>query len=230
MQLHEIKKAHAKKKSEIAARLSHFERVGKGNGREIFAELCFCLLTPQSKARAADAAMRKLGGCGELFEVDEKRIAEVLRESGVRFHRNKGKYVVLAREELSPDGFRSMMLLLPKKVGGLLGVPERGGREDAAAQRAARDFLVKRIKGLGKKEASHFLRNVGHGSSLAILDRHILKNLVGAGVLKEVPKSLTEKKYDEIELEVEKFCKRHGIPMAHLDLLFWSNETGEIFK
>ena len=100
----------------------------------------------------------------------------------------------------------------------------------AGSERHAREYFLKNVKGLGLKEASHYLRNVGHGKTLAILDRHILKNLVKCGAIEHVPASLTEKRYFEIEREMENFCKKTGIPLAHLDLLFWAEETGEIFK
>ena len=92
-----------------------------------------------------------------------------------------------------------------------------------------RDFLVNNVKGLGLKEASHFLRNIGH-ENLAILDRHILKNLSKLGAIKELPKTLTKNKYLTIERQFQQFSRRMKIPMDHLDLLFWAQETGEIFK
>ena len=83
---------------------------------------------------------------------------------------------------------------------------------------------------MGYKEASHFLRNIGFGDDIAILDRHILKHLVGNKVIPEVPKSLTGKKYLEIEQKMKEFANSTGIPFGHLDLVWWSEETGEIFK
>jgi len=80
------------------------------------------------------------------------------------------------------------------------------------------------------KEASHFLRNIGLGKDLAILDRHILKNLKEYGVINEIPKSITKKVYIAIEDKMREFSKRINIPMDELDLLFWSKETGIIFK
>ena len=65
---------------------------------------------------------------------------------------------------------------------------------------------------------------------MAILDRHILKNLTSNGVIDEVPKTLTPKKYLEIEEKMKEFAKSTGIPLAELDLLFWSMEAGEVFK
>ncbi len=93
-----------------------------------------------------------------------------------------------------------------------------------------REWLVKDVKGIGYKEASHFLRNIGFGKQIAILDRHILKNLKLYGVIGDIPKMLSRKKYFEIEKKMMDFSKEIEIPMSHLDLLFWYKETGEIFK
>ena len=91
-------------------------------------------------------------------------------------------------------------------------------------------WLVKKIKGIGYKEASHFLRNIGFSDEVAILDRHILKNIKKLGVIKEIPKTITPKKYLEIEKKIEKYCKKIEIPMDHFDLLLWYLEAGEVFK
>ena len=95
---------------------------------------------------------------------------------------------------------------------------------------AAREWLVENVKGLGYKEASHFLRNIGLGEDLAILDRHILKNLVLLGVIAKVPGSPTKRIYLEIEKEMAAFSEKAGIPMRELDLLLWYKEAGEVFK
>ncbi|MCD6152161.1 MAG: DNA lyase, partial [Deltaproteobacteria bacterium] len=92
-----------------------------------------------------------------------------------------------------------------------------------------RDWLVQNVKGMGYKEASHFLRNIGLGENLAILDRHILKNLKLFKVIKEIP-ILSRKRYYEVENKMRKFADKVNIPMAHLDLLLWYKETGEVFK
>ena len=90
--------------------------------------------------------------------------------------------------------------------------------------------VVANIKGLGYKEASHFLRNIGLGGDLAILDRHILKNLALLGVIDEVPASPSKKMYLEIEKKMIDFSREAKIPMSHLDLLLWYKEAGEVFK
>ena len=92
------------------------------------------------------------------------------------------------------------------------------------------DNKIKNIKGIGFKEASHFLRNVGFYKDISILDRHILRNLVYLGVIDEIPKSLTGKKYLEIEEKMKKESDKLGIDMEYLDLVLWYKEAGEIFK
>jgi len=212
MKHEELLTKYARQRRDIEARLAHFESMGKKGGRTLFEELCFCLLTPQSKARSCDAAIHELKEKKLLFNGDSDEIAKVL-STKTRFHNNKAKYLVEAREKFSANDFA------------LLSHHTFSGNE-----RHARGYFLKNVKGLGLKEASHYLRNVGRGSTLAILDRHILKNLVKCGAILSVPASLTEKRYLEIERNMEKFCARTGIPLSHLDLLFWAEETGEIFK
>ena len=81
------------------------------------------------------------------------------------------------------------------------------------------------MKGLGWKEASHFLRNIGY-RDLAILDRHILRNLRRHRIIRTLPKTLTPSRYRAIEGKFRAFAGAIGIPMDELDLLFWSRETG----
>jgi N-glycosylase/DNA lyase len=95
---------------------------------------------------------------------------------------------------------------------------------------ACREWLVRNIKGLGYKEASHFLRNIGFGDRIAILDRHILRNLVHFDVIQEIPTSMSRSGYMQIEQKMAEFAREIHIPLAHLDLLLWYKETGEIFK
>jgi len=92
----------------------------------------------------------------------------------------------------------------------------------------AREWLVRNIKGLGMKESSHFLRNVGY-KNLAILDRHILNIMKDEGII-EKPKSLTRKKYLEIEEKFNKMAKGFNMSPAELDLHMWCMKTGEVLK
>jgi len=197
-------------KPQIESRLQDFSRIWKqASEEELFRELVFCLLTPQSKARTCWRAVERLERKCMIKEAGPEEITREL--VGVRFNLRKGDYICLARSRFSSCSLRDTL----------------AGFSDAFA---AREWLVANIKGLGYKEASHFLRNIGLGGDLAILDRHILKNLALLGVIEEVPASPSKKMYLEIEKKMIDFSREAKIPMSHLDLLLWYKEAGEVFK
>jgi N-glycosylase/DNA lyase len=94
-----------------------------------------------------------------------------------------------------------------------------------------RDFFArnKDIKGIGYKESSHFLRNIGYGG-YAILDKHILNTLCELGVIASPKPPGTRDRYIAIEDSLRHFADEIGIPMDELDLLLWSEKTGEVLK
>ncbi len=207
--LREIFAIYEKIKPDIEKRLVEFKRFYEiASEKDLFAEMAFCLLTPQSKAKVCWKAVEKMKDSGVLYKGSAEEIEPYLK--GVRFYRTKAKRIVKAR----------------KKFYGKI----RKTVESFDNVKKLRDFLVKNVDGYGYKEASHFLRNIGFGKHLAILDRHILKNLKELGVIDEVPKSMTRKRYLEIEEKMKEFCERVGIPMDHLDLVLWYKEAGEVFK
>ena len=207
-----LRQKHAEKRGDIERRLQDFTESYLKDDKHVFGELCFCLFTPQSRAKSCWHAIEKLKETGLLYNGSADEIIKWM--AAVRFNNNKSKYVVEARN-LFTDG-------------GEIKVKERLDALSGAL--AKREWLVANVKGMGYKEAGHFLRNVGFGSDVAILDRHILKNMLKYGVIPEIPKTLTEKKYLELERKFIEFANALGIPPAHLDLVFWSEEAGEIFK
>jgi N-glycosylase/DNA lyase len=213
MQLSELKNSYDKKRSEIKKRLEDFKKVWEKSDEDIFIELCFCLLTPMSRARAADGAINRLLRTKSLFIGNKDQISKIINDVGVRFPENKAKYIIEAREFFTHDG----KINIKSKL-------------NNGTAYAKREWLVENVKGLGYKEASHFLRNIGLGFELAILDRHIMKNLMKYRAIDEVPDCLNKKCYLLLEGKMKEFSKKVNIHMADLDLLFWSEETGEIFK
>ncbi len=209
--LFELKKAHSLIKREIEERLSDFRKLRAASEEKIFEELSFCLLTPGAKAENCKKIIEELKEKNLLFRGSRRDLWPYLKYA--RFYDQKACRLMGARGFFKESG----KLSIKSKV--FSGEPEH-----------IREWLVKNVKGLGHKEASHFLRNIGLGEKLAILDRHILKRLKGYGVLREVPISLTPKRYLEIEREMRKFSKRSGIPLSHLDLLFFSDATGKPVK
>ncbi len=205
--IEELKRIHDTKKEGIRKRLQEFREVLNLGDDKLFAELAFCLCTPQSKATVCWSAVTSLMNNKLLYNGDQSQIKPFL--NAVRFNQNKSRYIVEARKNFSNIKEALMNITDPREL---------------------RDWLFENIKGLGMKESSHFMRNIGMGDSLAILDVHILNKLLEFGVIAEMPKSLSEKKYLEIEAKMREFSASTGIPMGELDLLFWSERTGFIFK
>lgn len=93
-----------------------------------------------------------------------------------------------------------------------------------------REWLVEGVRGMGCKEASHFLRNIGVTRELMILDRHILKNLTLLGITEQGPATLTRSRYLDLEKRMKEWSRSREVEPAHLDMTMWYRETGDIFK
>ncbi|MEW6570321.1 MAG: N-glycosylase/DNA lyase [Nitrospirota bacterium] len=209
----ELKKIHKSKKEEIVSRLKEFEQIWRyGTEEDIFSELAFCIFTPQSRAKSCWNAILALKNQNLLLTGTPDAISK--RLYGVRFHNKKGEYLVRARELFSHNGHIAIKSFLSRF-------------RDIYS---CRDWMVENIKGLGYKEASHFLRNIGFGEKIAILDRHILRNLKRLKVIEKIPESLSKAKYLDMEKKMGNLARNLHIPLSHLDLLLWFKETGEIFK
>ena len=194
-------------------RLKEFKNIWEnGTNKDIHIELSFCILTPQSKALNAWQAITNLKKDDLIYTGKAEELVEFLNI--VRFKNNKAKYLVELREQMTKND----ELITKDFFNTLPTVTEK------------REWIVKNIKGMSYKEASHFLRNIGFGENIAILDRHILKNLVKLEVIDELPKTLTPKLYLEIEEKMRNYCEFVKIPMDEMDLLLWYKEAGVIFK
>ncbi len=212
MIMKELLEAYNAKKSDIRKRLEEFKKIAGQPDEKLFSELAFCILTPQSKATTSWNAIQALERNNLLLKGDEKQIRPFLQ--AVRFCETKSKRIVDNRNFLTENG--------------KLKIKERMLDKDAYS---LREWLVENIDGYGMKEASHFIRNIGlSDNKLAILDTHILKNLKYYDVIGDIPKSLTKKKYLEIEQKMKDFAEKIRITMDELDILLWSKETGMIFK
>ncbi len=210
--MEEIKKTLDLIKPDVDERIKNFKSLWQeADEKRLFQELSFCLLTPQSKAQNAWKTILILSENSLLFTGQVKEISGYLNY--VRFKNNKANYIVKAREQFFNDakGIKETLSELPS-------VNEK------------RTWLLKNITGYGLKESSHFLRNIGFVEDVTILDRHILRNLKNFNVIDEIPKTLSEKKYYEIENKMKQFSKDINISLGYLDFIFWYNATNELFK
>lgn len=208
----EIEKLYESIKEEIDKKIDEYKEAFNYDNKDFFAEIAFCILTPQSKALNAWKIIQTLKENELLFTADSDTLENYL--NSIRFKKTKAKRLVSLREKLSINGS-----LEAKKI--------IFNGDDVFK---IREWLVKNIDGFGYKEASHVLRNLGFGENIAILDRHILRNLLKLDVIDEIPKTLTPKKYMDIEEKMRKYSSKIDISMDRLDLLFWYNEVNYLFK
>jgi N-glycosylase/DNA lyase len=227
-----LKKEYLLKKNEISRRLKEFDkfynepyywffnngkmelrRTEKDDNERLFEELCFCILTANTSAEMGMKAIDAVRGL--LIDGTAEQMTKKL-EGIYRFNVLRPSYIVHTREYLK----NNWDFKIKNKIEAL---------KNNALE--LRDFFAfnRGIKGLGYKEASHFLRNIGF-KGYAILDKHILNSLLEFNVIKEIKTPLTSRVYYDIEQKMRLFSNEIKIPMDELDLLLWSRKTGRIMK
>jgi len=189
----------------VESRINEFNEIRSKFHEKIFGELCFCVMTANCSAEKC-IEVQKLIGDG-FQNLPEEKLAQNLRLNGYRFPNIRAKYIVQARELQGELKSNIKTYKDPHKL---------------------REWIVKNIKGLGYKEASHFLRNIGF-TDYAIIDFHILDLLTKFNLI-EKPKTLTKTKYLEIEELLEKIAEGLSLNLAELDLYMWYVETGKVLK
>ncbi|MGB9635329.1 MAG: N-glycosylase/DNA lyase [Candidatus Micrarchaeia archaeon] len=183
-----------------------FENMRDAGEDEWFSELCFCILTANASAEMGIRAQKLLGYDG-FSGLSLKELADGLKSSGYRFYNKRAEYIV---------GARWINGALKKTIMGMNN------------QFKAREWLAQNIKGIGYKEASHFLRNVGYGD-LAILDKHILYILRKYDLIGDF-KTVNKKRYIAIEHVLREIAQRLHMPVGKLDLYLWYMKTGKVLK
>lgn len=211
--IEKIRQTHAARREEIRARLAEFEAVWQsGTDERLWEEMVFCFFTGGCSARMG---MRSIEAVRPFLQNgDYAQLSGAL--SGVhRYPFARAGYIVASRDFLR----QYCGLKLRDKLASFTDDLER------------RDWLVreKRIKGLGYKEASHFLRNIGL-KGYAILDKHVLRSLAELKIIDDPKPPNTRSKYLTVEQQLKNFACRLEIDFEEMDLVLWSLKTGEILK
>lgn len=210
-----IRATHMARSREIRKRLNEFREVWrKGSDARLWEELVFCIFTAGASARMGFSAVEAIRPL--LMDGKREDMTQALQNAGAhRFPVERPGYIVVTRSYL----FEHCDMALRRKLQSFGDPIER------------RDWLAqeKQIKGLGYKESSHFLRNIGF-SGYAILDKHVMNCLTDLKVV-DTPKPPSNRtRYLEIEERLRKFAHDIGIDFDELDLVLWSMKTGEVLK
>ena len=212
--LEEILNQYRLKCEEINSVINSFrDKLQDETEYSIICELAYAILAAGSSAVSAqrgECAIAKI--YEKLHNMDEQEISAVLKAAGCRFYNVRGRYIAEALHKLRTFSLREEIKRRLKN------------------KEALRDFLVENFKGIGYKEASHFLRNIGV-FGLAILDKHILNSMVELGVIDKVPERINKRSvYLELEKKFIMLAERLGLTVEQLDLLLWSRKNGRIMK
>ena len=206
---------HRARRREIRKKLSEFEEVWRsGSDARLWEELAFCIFTAGASARMglnSVEAVRSL-----LLDGGPEEMTLALKKAGAhRFPVARPRYIVTTRAYFRAD----FDMALRKRLRSFSDPLER------------RDWLAqeKQIKGLGYKEASHFLRNIGIKGH-AILDKHVMRCLAEVGVIESSTPPSNRRQYLDIEQKLLQFAREIKVNCDELDLVLWSMKTGEILK
>ncbi len=187
----------------VDKRVMEFVSFNRRDKQRVFSELSFCILTANFNAKGA----MKIQSSVDFFNVSASDLRQKLKQLGHRFPNKRAEFIIEARKKIDD---------IVDVINATIPTEEK------------REWLVKNIKGIGYKEASHFLRNIGF-LDLAIIDFHIVDVLIKYRVVEE-RKSLTKSRYIEIENKLKEISKAINLPLGELDLYLWYMETGNILK
>jgi len=192
-------------RKDIEKKKKQFLSFQKKSSTDIFQELCFCLMTANFNAKRAVEIQEK---CSDIFLTGtEKQIYKLLKTHGHRFPNIRAHFIYQSQIHKKD---------IKKK---LFSIKDREEK---------REWLVKNIKGLGYKEASHLLRNIGF-FDYAIIDFHIVDILEKHKIIQK-PKTLNKVNYLLIENKLKSLAKETNLTLGELDLYLWYMETGTIYK
>lgn len=208
-----IQKVHAERRGDIKLRLAEFEHVWKrGTDADLWEEMVFCFFTGGCSAKMG---LRSITAVKPLLaDGEQPELAKAL--TGVhRYPNARSRYIVASRAFLHEH----------------CGMKLRSKLESFDCHFERRDWLVreKGIKGLGYKEASHYLRNIGF-TGYAILDKHVLRCLYELKIIDEPKPPNTRSRYLRVEEKLKQLAASAEIDFDELDLVLWSMKTGEILK
>ncbi|MFN2391661.1 MAG: N-glycosylase/DNA lyase [Pyrinomonadaceae bacterium] len=211
--IEKIKTAHRERSQIIGEKISEFETVWQtGTDERLWEEMVFCFFTGGCSARMG---LRSIEAVRPLLLNGNQQELSVALRGKHRYPNARASYIAASREFLQEH----------------CGLRLRNELQSFENHLERRDWLVKekRIKGLGYKEASHFLRNIGL-KGYAILDKHILRSLAELKLIDDPKPPNTRSKYLMIEEKLKNLAEITEIDFDELDLVLWSLKTGEILK
>jgi N-glycosylase/DNA lyase len=190
--------------TQISRKIQSFLLLQHASPNILFQELCYCILTANCPASRCLKIQEHLSE--DFLLASTETLSKKLKQHGYRFPHIRAEYITTSRKHLEniPDALRTT----------------------EGQQR--RLWLTHTIKGIGYKEASHFLRNIGY-LHYAIIDTHIMKLLKTYDIIPPT-KTMTTNTYLYLEKQLQYIAQLEQMTLGELDLYLWYMETGAILK
>ena len=188
---------------------------------QLFEELICCILSSQVSYVLAKAAIQKLANA-DLVSLNkpsisardyEKRVNSVLKSSILnngkkvhyRFPNLRARQIAELRNNIIQNNFNLFDIVYkqtdPLKI---------------------RNTLIDVISGVGPKQSSMFLRNIGRSYDLAILDRHVINYMVAVKITSDINiKKFNKNLYLNTEEELIQYALGIGYPVGCVDWAIW---------
>lgn len=175
------------------------------NRRDIWFELAFCISSSQERTRRAKSAAKVLADAYDHLWASDDPLLTIQSSLAagfisLRFMNRKSEHLAASWLRFREDGDR------------LVDVDQ-----SFTSPVAAREYLVSEFPGIGPKQASMLLRNLGWGSDLAIIDSHVLRMsrlILGDG---NEPQT-----YHSLEGRLREYAEQRHISLEKLDVILWS--------
>jgi N-glycosylase/DNA lyase len=176
-----------------------FSMMKKADIDKKFSELIFCTLTANT---SAEMGLRCQKCIDDIQLYDRTSLRNTLIACHYRFPNTRSRFI--------SENYENRFLL-----------------EDILKSQERRELLTETYLGIGMKEASHFLRNIGF-YEYSILDKHIqkfLSNFYGRDV-----RIKSKKDYEREERYFIEISSKYGLEPGIMDLVIWYMMTGKILK
>jgi N-glycosylase/DNA lyase len=193
---------------------------------KLLSELVLCILSSQEKYEVALAVMKELRKHNALrvpknkteFKEIKSQVKSTLKNPvdyklneqsysrRLRFFLKKAQYIIATIENIYLND---------------LTIKEILRQEDCIQE--TRKNIINYSYGLGPKQASMFLRNIGYYTEFAVLDKHVIDymKLMGLTTVSEASFSNISA-YQKIEMQLKSYAESFNLSLLHLDLAIWT--------
>lgn len=183
-----------------------------------FKELASCILGSSIRFEVAKSYLDQMEQLGfldfesALLNIDEyeNNLESVLAAPTVlykkyRYPKSKANYISRTINSIYGNGITISELLC-----------------DNTSHIDTRKAIMERAVGIGPKQASLFLRNIGHSEHIAILDKHVLNYMRIMKISKKPQINISSlKRYEKIEESLISYSKKLNTKLSILDTAIW---------